>query len=161
VFAIAVPLGERTRTAAAGAARANDPDRVLGAVVMCVENEAAVLAGLRALLGRWGCEVVAARDRGEALEALRCGTRPDLLLVDYHLEGGVSGVDLARELAATLRGELPIVIMTADQTLQSKRDAASHGFQILYKPLKPAALRAMLNRTLAFGEAERSLDPLL
>jgi len=50
--------------------------------------------------------------------------------------------------------------MTADQTQQSKRDAAAHGFQILHKPLKPAALRAMLNRMLAMGDAETSLDSL-
>jgi len=161
VFAIAVPIGERARTAAAGKARGGDPDRVSGAVVLCIENEIGVLAGIRALLARWGCDVLAARNRDEALAAVQAGAVPDLLLVDYHLEGGVNGVEVANELAAKLPVEPPIVIMTADQTQQSKRDAASRGFQILYKPLKPAALRAMLNRTLALGDAERSLDPLV
>ena len=160
VFAIAVPLGERARTASAGTHRSSDSDRVSGAAVMCVENETAVLAGIRALLSRWGCEVITARTRESALEAIHFGAAPDLLLVDYHLDADVTGVDLAKELSAKLGGELPCIIMTADQTQQSKRDAASHGFQVLHKPLKPAALRAMLNRMLALGGARASLDPL-
>jgi len=160
VFAIAVPLGERGRTAAAASARSNDHDRVFGAIVMCVENEVAVLAGIRALLSRWGCEVVTARTREAALEAIHFGAAPDLLLVDYHLDGDVTGVGVAQQLAAKLGNPVPCIIMTADQTQQSKRDALAHGFQILHKPLRPAALRAMMNRMLALGDAEASLDPL-
>jgi Na+/proline symporter/signal transduction histidine kinase len=160
VFAIAVPLGERTRTAPTGIPRSSDSDRVFGAVVMCIENEIAVLAGIRALLSRWGCEVVTARTREAALEAIHFGAAPDLLLVDYHLDGNVTGVELAQELSARLGGDVPCIIMTADQTQQSKRDAASHGFQMLHKPLKPAALRALLNRMLVLGDAEPSLGPL-
>ncbi|HSU44263.1 MAG TPA: NahK/ErcS family hybrid sensor histidine kinase/response regulator [Casimicrobiaceae bacterium] len=160
VFAITVPLGERLRTGPAAATRSHDPDRVFGAVVMCVENEVAVLGGIRALLSRWGCEVVTARTRAAALEAIHFGAAPDLLLVDYHLDADVTGVELAGELASKLPGAVPCIIMTADQTQQSKRDAAAHGFQILHKPLKPAALRAMLNRMLAVGDAETSLDSL-
>jgi Na+/proline symporter/signal transduction histidine kinase len=159
VFAIGVPFGERARIASAGTPRASDPDAVRGAVVMCIENETGVLTGIRALLSRWGCEVIAARTREAALDAIHLGASVDLLLVDYHLDGNVTGVELARELCAKLGGDVPCIIMTADQTQQSKRDAASHGFQMLHKPLKPAALRAMLNRMLALGDAE-AFDPL-
>jgi CheY-like chemotaxis protein len=120
-----------------------------------------VLAGIRTLLARWGCNVVAARNRDEAFAALASGARPDLLLVDYHLEEAASGAEVASEIAAKLPLAPPVIIMTADQTQQSKREAASRGFQILHKPLKPAALRAMLNRALALGRAERRLDSLL
>ena len=161
VFAIAVPLGARQRTAVAGPPRASESDGVSGATVLCIENEVAVLAGIRTLLARWGCNVVAARNRDEAFAAVSSGTVPDLLLVDYHLEDGASGAEVASEIAAKLPVAPPVIIMTADQTQQSKRGAASRGFQILHKPLKPAALRAMLNRTLAPGRAERPLDSLL
>jgi len=144
----------------AAVARAHDPDRVFGAVVMCVENEMAVLAGIRALLARWGCEVLVARSREAAFEAIHFGASPDLLLVDYHLDGNETGVELAEALQAKLAGAVPCIIMTADQTQHSKRDAAAHGFHVLHKPLKPAALRAMMNRMLALGHAETSLDPL-
>ena len=38
---------------------------------------------------------------------------------------------------------------TADHTLAAKRAAAIQGYQVLGKPLKPAALRALMNRMLA------------
>ena len=160
MFAITVPLGERARTTPPGAPRPGGADRLFGAAVMCVENEIAVLAGIRALLSRWGCEVITARTREAALEAIYMGTSVDLLLVDYHLDGDATGVQVAMELRAKLGGEVPCIIMTADQTQQSKRDASSHGFLMLHKPLKPAALRAMLNRTLALGDANASFDSL-
>ena len=160
VFAITVPLGQRASIDTSPGPRAGDGDRVFGAVVMCVENEAAVLGGVRALLSRWGCEVQTARDRDAALEAIRFAGPPDLLLVDYHLAGNVNGVELAEELQSKLSRRIACIIMTADQTQQSKRDAAAHGFQMLHKPLKPAALRAMMNRMLAWGDSEKSLDPL-
>ena len=161
VFAIRVPLGERAQIGTALASQPNDADRVFGVEVLCVENEIGVLAGIRALLSRWGCKVVTARTREAALESIRLGASPDLLLVDYHLDGNVNGVMVAEELQSKLSGIVPGIIMTADQTQQSKHDAAAHGFQILHKPLKPAALRAMMNRMLAWGDSEASVGPLV
>jgi len=147
VFAISVPLGDRSTMQQAPAARVNDPDRVAGSVVVCIENEAAVLSGIHALLSRWGCEVLTARNRESALATID-GRVPDLLLVDYHLDGGESGVAVAEELQAKWNGAVPGIIITADQTLRSKQDASARGFHVLQKPLKPAALRAMMNRVL-------------
>jgi CheY-like chemotaxis protein len=148
VFAISVPLGDRSAMQHAPVARVSDPDRVAGSVVMCVENEPAVLSGIEALLSRWGCEVLTARNRESALASID-GRVPDLLLVDYHLDGAESGVVVAEELQAKWNGAVPGIIITADQTQRSKQDAAARGFHVLQKPLKPAVLRAMMNRMLA------------
>jgi CheY-like chemotaxis protein len=126
------------------------PDRVAGSVIMCVENEPAVLSAIQALLNDWGCEVLAMRDRTSALSCVKGnGGAPDLLLVDYHLDGGVSGISVAEELQTLWGGEVPSIIITADHTLAAKRAAAVQGYQVLGKPLKPAALRALMNRMLA------------
>ena len=147
VFAITVALGERSAMQKLPIARANDPDRVVGSVVMCVENEAAVLSGIEALLSQWGCEVLAARNRESALACID-GRPPDLLLVDYHLDGDVSGVTVAEELQAKLNVDVPGMHSRPIRPT-IKQDAALRGFQVLQKPLKPAALRAMMNRMLA------------
>jgi CheY-like chemotaxis protein len=148
VFAVSVPLGERSAMQRAPVLRVSDPDRVAGAVVMCVENEPAVLSGIQALLSHWGCDVLAARNRESALATID-GRVPDLLLIDYHLDDAVSGVVVAEELQAKWNGTVPGIIITADQTQRSKQDAAARGFHVLQKPLKPAVLRAMMNRMLA------------
>jgi len=150
VFGIAVPLGDRAAILPPPKARMQGPDRVAGSVIMCVENEPAVLSAIQALLNDWGCEVLAMRDRSSALSCVKGnGGAPDLLLVDYHLDGGVSGITVAEELQSLWGGEVPSIIITADHTLAAKRAAAVQGYQVLGKPLKPAALRALMNRMLA------------
>ena len=145
-----MPLGERAAILPPPKARMQGPDRVAGSVIMCVENEPAVLSAIQALLNDWGCEVLAMRDRGSALSCSRGRAgAPDLLLVDYHLDGGVSGISVAEELQSMWGGEVPSIIITADHTLAAKRAAAVQGYQVLGKPLKPAALRALMNRMLA------------
>jgi Na+/proline symporter/signal transduction histidine kinase len=150
VFAITVPMGDRAAIALPRKIGAHGPDRVAGSVVMCVENEPAVLSAIEALLRDWGCEVVAVRDRISALTCVEDRTVvPDLLLVDYHLDAGVSGIGVAEELQSLWGGEIPSIIITADHTQAAKRAAAVRGYQVLPKPLKPAALRALMNRMLA------------
>jgi PAS domain S-box-containing protein len=150
VFAITVPLGDRASIVLAAKARVQGPDHIAGSVVMCIENEPAVLAAIEALLSDWGCEVVAVRDRTSALTCAEDRTViPDLLLVDYHLDAGVSGIGVAEELQSLWVDEVPSIIITADHTQTAQRAAAVHGYQVLPKPLKPAALRALMNRMLA------------
>ena len=117
---------------------------------MCLENEPAVLSGIKTLLSDWGCEVLAVRDRLSALACIHSGTFvPHLLLVDYHLDGNVNGIGVADELQACWGSEVPSIIITADHTQDAKRAASAHGYQVLPKPIKPAALRALMNRMLA------------
>ena len=67
---------------------------------------------------------------------------PNGLLVDYHLDHG-NGI----EAIATLRrryGELPAILITADRSPAVREQAREEGIQVLHKPIKPAALRALL-----------------
>jgi PAS domain S-box-containing protein len=151
VFAITVPLGERAAIpVAAPASAVGGTDLVAGSLVMCLENEPAVLAGIQSLLSDWGCEVIAVGDRASALASVRDRPAvPNLLLADYQLDGGVSGISVAAELHALWGNEVPSIIITADHTQDAKRAAGVQGYQVLPKPLKPAALRALMNRMLA------------
>jgi PAS domain S-box-containing protein len=149
VFAITVPYGDRAAITRARKSRAQGPDRVAGSVVMCVENEPAVLSAIECLLNDWGCEVLAVCDRDSALKCVKeRPAAPDLLLVDYHLDGGVSGISVADELQSFWSDGVPGIIITADHTQTAKRAASVQGYQVLPKPLKPAALRALMNRML-------------
>ncbi len=68
VFAITVPLGQASKIAPPPLRESRHAgDRIAGATVLCVDNEPAVLAGMEALLGNWGCRVIGARDRASAL----------------------------------------------------------------------------------------------
>ena len=74
--------------------------------------------------------------------------QPDLLLFDYHLDAGATGVEVAVQLQQHFGVQAPVVIHSADQQ-QSTRDAAMNaGFHFMLKPLKEASLKRLLQRLL-------------
>ncbi|WP_237067736.1 hybrid sensor histidine kinase/response regulator [Microbulbifer guangxiensis] len=108
--------------------------------VACVDNEPAILEAMEALLGGWGCQVASAPNRESALEL----EQPDLLLMDFHLGNSIDGIALARELMARWGATVPCVIISAENTDLVKNRAQRAGWQFLQKPLRPGALRALL-----------------
>ena len=72
---------------------------IAGTVVLCIDNERQVLAGMEALLEGWGCRVLAGKGGGEAVDALAgAGEPPQVVLADYHLDDG-TGIDAVRKVA--------------------------------------------------------------
>ena len=127
-------------------------------LILCIDNETAIQQGLAALLGHWGHLVVTAHNAAAALQALD-GKVPDLVLADYHLDGASTGVDALQELSQAW-GRLPAaLIVTADRSAAVAADAKRHGCHILFKPLKPAALRRFLTG-LSLRGTEGTSDPI-
>jgi signal transduction histidine kinase len=150
-FSITVPLGDPAQIVAAQPQVVRrSADGVSGAVVLCMDNEPAVLGGMDAMLSSWGCKVIAVRDEEAALCTFRQhGTVPDIALVDYHLDGGVDGTQVFDRLRELWHRDVPGIVITADHTQKAKADAGKRGLQLLPKPVKPAALRALMGRMLA------------
>jgi CheY-like chemotaxis protein len=120
-----------------------DAGQLAGMAVLCIDNEPAVLDGMETLLASWGCAVLKAADVDEALAAIeRSPLLPTGLLVDYHLDRG-NGIDAIARLRERC-GDIPAILITADRTVLVREQARALGIQMLHKPLKPAALRALL-----------------
>jgi CheY-like chemotaxis protein len=127
-----------------------DPGRLDGMVVLCIDNERAILDGMAALLGGWGCRVIKAVDLVEALASLDAnGLEPDGFLVDYHLDGG-NGVaaiaELRRRFGRQDGHDVPAIVITADRSLHVREAARAEGAHLLNKPIKPASLRALITQ---------------
>jgi len=121
-----------------------DPGQLAGTSVVCIDNEPAILDGMQTLLTGWGCEVIKAPDLPTALAATTAGdTAPNGLLVDYHLDEG-NGIDAIVALRTHLASDLPAILITADRSPSVREAARREGIQVLNKPIKPAALRALL-----------------
>ena len=100
--------------------------------------------GMRTLLEGWGCQVLQAPGLAEAVAtAMETKIPLDCLLVDYRLDDG-NGLDAIRELRRRFGADLPAILITADRSLRLRQDAQAEDIQFLNKPLKPAALRALL-----------------
>ena len=120
-----------------------------GRRVLCVDNEASVREALQALLSRWGAEATAVHSRTAALALYKDGAPPPhLVIIDYQLDDGETGLDALDALAA-LWGAAPDAIMiTATGSAEAAREAAAHGVPVLMKPVEPAELRALIAQTL-------------
>jgi CheY-like chemotaxis protein/anti-sigma regulatory factor (Ser/Thr protein kinase) len=121
-----------------------DVGQLAGMTVLCIDNDEKILDGMRTLLGGWGCRVIATTDVPAAMEALRQEpTATAGLLVDYHLDHG-DGIAAVAELRRTLGADLPAILVTADRSAGVREAAHAHHIQVVNKPIKPAALRALL-----------------
>ena len=127
---------------------APDVDRVQlsGISVLCLDNDVAILDGMEMLLEGWGCRVLKAADLTAAI-ALVAETKvtPDGLLVDYHLDDG-NGIAAIAELRRRFGADLTAILITADRSPRVREDARANSVQVLNKPIKPAALRALLTQ---------------
>jgi len=120
---------------------------IAGLRVLVVDNEAQALDALAGVLRGWGCEVAAARDGDAAAAAI--ASRPcDVWIFDYHLDDGDDGVSLHARLAQRF-GDTPCLILSADQTGAVRGAAQEAGLPLLVKPLRPLALKSVLDRMLA------------
>jgi signal transduction histidine kinase/CheY-like chemotaxis protein len=143
-FAVTVPRSSDTPMELPARTRPHaDAGQLVGIAALCIDNEPSVLDGMEILLRGWGCDVLKAPSLALALTAIsESSTIPNGLLVDYHLDEG-NGIEAIIELRRRF-GDIPAILITADRSPDVRELARSEGVQILHKPLKPAALRALL-----------------
>lgn len=143
-FRVEVPTGLPQRSVPAEPAALSHfaPTLLAQAHILCIDNEPAILDGMTQLLGGWGCRVTATANLADALTSLEQG-HPDIVIVDYHLDGG-DGLSAIREIRAKIGGEVPGIVVTADRGRAVRDGARAQDLEVLHKPVRPAALRALL-----------------
>ena len=113
--------------------------------VFVIDNDDAVLEAMNALLARWSCETRVSRGQGDLQSLLGSpGFRPDIVLADFHLDRGASGLDVVAELRRSLGVEIPVIVITADHSPGVAEAVRSADCELLCKPVKPAELRALM-----------------
>lgn len=147
VFSVSVPLAQRP-LAMPPVPSTFEREGLHGARILCIDNEDSILLGMRSLLSRWDCSVFTASDREQCAALLASGERPQLVLVDYHLAHGDTGTQLMAWLRTQLGEPIPGVVISADGRNELIAEVHAAGLDYLPKPIKPAALRALLNRYL-------------
>lgn len=144
-FSVTVPLAPAVAAMSLPSAAAPPaPALELGSFVLCIDNEARVREAMATLLTGWGCEVVIAASQAEALERVaEAGRLPDLVLADLHLDGE-EGLEVVAALRHRWERAVPAALVTADRDPTLRLRARSRQVELLHKPIKPAALRALL-----------------
>ena len=149
VFALEVSRGEATTALAPADVMATIDDRLQGATVLVVDDDALVCEAIAGLLQQWGCVTVTAMNGDEALTAVSGQSRrPDAVLCDYRLPGGERGSAVIERLRQRFGTELPAAMITGDTDPERLREAKESGVPLIHKPVQPARLRALLQHLL-------------
>ena len=160
VFSLELPRGVEQRRSERGPAPGSVAHGLTldGRSIIVVEDEPAVREGLVVLLQSWGA-TVAAYDTVTALQEGLAATAddqapPDLLIVDYRLPAGATGIDALQAIRARWLGRtLPAIVVTGSSLGGHEDESAAHDFHLLIKPVTPNKLRAMIAFKLGVRQA--------
>lgn len=146
-FRLELPLAPAGDLQALMAANESLPvDDVRGLRILVIEDDRQSAQALRGLLDSWGCVVALVEGLQGAQTVVAGGFVPDLVLSDYRLRAGESGMQTLQRLRTQLERPLPACLMSGDtdpELIQSCRDA---GLPLLHKPVRPAKLRTLIRR---------------
>ncbi|ATP08369.1 hybrid sensor histidine kinase/response regulator [Aeromonas salmonicida] len=148
VFAITLNLATRPVATTQVAAPALRDSQLEGVRVLCIDNEGDILIAMHSLLGRWGCEVVCAQSQAQAEDLIAGGFLPQLVLSDYHLDDGKTGLQALHMLRLAHGNDIGGIIISADRKSELQAQIREHGYGYISKPVKPLKLRALMNSIL-------------
>jgi DNA-binding response OmpR family regulator len=138
----------------------NDPvDPGTRGVILHVEDDDSVRQAICTLLRLESFETHEAAHGAEALRAYEhLRGRLDVLIVDYHLGHGITGTEVAEDLARLLGYAVPTIMLTGDTANSEFPMLSNAPVWIARKPLEPQALLAGLP---ALVEFRRSMSRAL
>ncbi len=153
VFTLELPPGKSPRVAARDMPGKGPVGITLeGRLIVVVEDEPAVREGLEVLLSGWGASIVslqsvaAARDWAEGADL---AAPPSLVIADYRLEHGTTGVAAIRSVRHRFGNDVPAIVVTGSSMTGHDKEALEQNFHLLIKPVLPNKLRAMISFKLA------------
>lgn len=152
-FTVSLPLTEteadgRDRADAGGNADGPRSGGGTDRLVMLVEDDAVIRMALVLMLEDWSYRVVEAGSGAEAEQLLNslidAGEPPDLILADYRLPEGTTGLMVMDMVRRRLSRDVPGVLLTGDTSADRLREAAGAQCALLHKPIQPGRLQDTL-----------------
>jgi signal transduction histidine kinase len=150
-FRLTVPcVGAVPRPEVAGQHELSESaDALADRAVVLIENDQNVIEATLRLLDRWSCHAAAAHRPQEVASLLaKLERAPDIVIADYHLDEGETGLDAIRELRRLVGADVPALVITADRTEGVAAEVRATGCDLLRKPFKPAELSGAMARLL-------------
>ncbi len=124
-------------------------ERLRGARVWVLDNDAAICAGMRTLLEGWGCQVVTALSEQDlARQVDNYHAEADLLIADYHLDNDQNGVDAVARINARRASPIPAMMITANYSNELKQQIRERGHTLMHKPVRPMKLKIAMSHLL-------------
>jgi CheY-like chemotaxis protein len=144
-FSITVPLSSALEIERVEPDGAPQPEQSAdGRLIVLVDDDRSVRESMGGLLSSWGYQVIEAPSAEEAVAALGLQDTPALVISDYELAGGKTGIDCISVLRISCMRSVPAFFISGG----SGGEGLQAGMEVLQKPVTPAALRDALLRHL-------------
>jgi CheY-like chemotaxis protein len=162
-FAILVPMADECVTSTEPV----DSPRpaafaVEGKVIFVIADAPIVLEETGGLLGKWGYSVLTAEsDEAALIRLAERQQRPDLIISDYHLASGKTGIRAIEQINAAFGSSIPAILISGDTAPEPLRDAKDRGYILLHKPVDPMRLRAVMHELFMDHDDKRDTGPAL
>jgi len=145
-FAIRVPMADECVTSTEPVDSPHPATfAVEGKVILVIADAPIVLEGTGGLLGKWGYSVLTAgSDEAALIRLAERQQRPDLIISDYHLASGKTGIRAIEQINAAFGSSIPAILISGDTAPEPLRDAKDRGYILLHKPVDPMRLRAVV-----------------
>jgi PAS domain S-box-containing protein len=150
MFSVEVPLSATAPTPPP-ALQMSEPmlERLRGARIWVLDNDATICAGMRTLLEGWGCRVVTALSEEDlARQVDNYHAEADLLIADYHLDNDQNGVDAVARINARRASPIPAMMITANYSNELKQQIRELGHTLMHKPVRPMKLKTAMSHLL-------------
>ncbi len=158
VVTLTLPVGQPRLREVAAAGLATPVPTLAGCHIVVVDDDAAVREAMCALLLSWEAEVVGLGSLAEVdawlaawpaqgaqgVQGVQGVRPPELLIVDRQLPMGHTGAEVMQRLRAVFGVDLPIIMVTGQVDAQDDAMARALGCHLLYKPVAPNRLRALI-----------------
>jgi len=147
LFAILVPMADECVTSTEPVDSSHPAAfAVEGKVILVIADAPIVQEGTGGLLGKWGYSVLTAgSDEAALIRLLERQHRPDLIISDYHLASGKTGIRAIEQINAAFGSSIPAILISGDTAPEPLRDAKDRGYILLHKPVDPMRLRAVMH----------------
>jgi DNA-binding NtrC family response regulator len=136
MFAIEVPLGHGIISTEVLAVIEQSSTRL---TIAFVDDNLGVLEAFSSALNAYGHEVISAAS-GRELFKLFGSSKPDILITDYRLADGETGLDLILAARRLFADNLPAILITGDTGPELLQTMATQDVTVCHKPIKMSSL---------------------
>ena len=146
MFGMQLPIATADQFRQMPPALSHGQDPVLaGAFIVVVDDDQESRFATEAIFKSWRCHVIAgssgAAVRHELSQHLR---QPDLIVADYWLGNGATGLAIIQELRRDAEMKIPAIILTADHDVARAVVAQAHDVVFLQKPANAQRIRRVV-----------------
>jgi PAS domain S-box-containing protein len=151
VFSFRLPLARELEATASAPESAHTRSRaaVASAEILLVEDEPGVRNAMRMLLKLEGYRVTVAAGYEDALGRLRDNRAFDLVVTDYHLEGGRTGTQVIASAREILGDSFKAILVTGDTSSAVREMQGDARLRITSKPINSDELLELVRDLLA------------